>query len=173
MEFGKSKGVKMAIISMIAAVDLKNGLGLNNQLLCYLPADLKYFKETTMGKPIIMGRKTFQSIGKPLPGRRNIVISRTLKSIEGVEIATSLDEAMSMTKDNIEVMIIGGGSIYQEAIQKADKIYLTIIQHHFTADVFFPNLDTNIWTCVSEKLHIKDEKNKFDIQFKEYVRIPS
>lgn len=160
----------MALISLIAAVDLNNGLGSNNQLLCHLPADLKYFKEKTMAKPIIMGRKTYQSIGRPLPGRRNIVISHQLEPVEGLEIVSSIDEAIRLTEDADEVMIIGGGSIYQQSITCADKIYLTIIQNTFNADVFFPEINPAEWNCASETYLSKDENNQFDLIFKIFDR---
>ncbi len=160
----------MTLVSLIAAVDQNNGLGLNNQLLCHLPADLKYFKETTMGKPIIMGRKTYQSIGKPLPGRRNIIISRHFKTNDNIDVVSSIEQAIHLTKEK-EIMIIGGESIYRQSIDLANRIYLTVIHHKFKADVHFPLLDETEWNCVSEVFLKKDDKNIYDLTFKTFDRI--
>lgn len=158
----------MAIISLIAAVDENFGLGNNNQLLCHLPKDLKHFKELTMGKPIIMGRKTFESIGKPLPGRLNIVLSTQPMVIEGATICSSLDEALNNVSDVPEIMIIGGATLFKRALPFAQRIYLTMIHHHFTADVFFPQIDFKQWIEYSKQEYLHDEKNAFDMTFYEY-----
>ncbi len=155
----------MAIISIIAAVDENSGLGHDNQLLCYLPADLKHFKKITMGKPIIMGRKTFESIGKPLPGRRNIVLSRSPLKIDGVEVVHSLSDALILTKDVPEAMIIGGANIYTQAICYTQIIYLTEIHHQFNADVYFPQLNQEDWITVSSEKRVQDEENPYDMTF--------
>lgn len=105
----------MTTISLIAAIDESGGLGINNQLLCHLPADLQHFKSITMGKPIIMGRKTFDSIGKPLPGRLNIVLSRSLSFIDGVHVLDSLEKAIEYTAGHDEIMIIGGAVLFNDA----------------------------------------------------------
>lgn len=161
----------MAIISLIAAIDEQYGLGLNNQLLCHLPADLMHFKTITMGKPIIMGRSTYESIGKPLPGRTNIVLSKKEQSINGVEVANSFSKALSLAAEAPEVMIIGGGTIFKQALPYALRIYLTIIHHQFPADVFFPRLDETIWRCQESVFRHHDEKNKYDLNFNCYERI--
>lgn len=160
----------MKQISLIAAVDERGGLGRNNQLLCHLPADLKYFKSTTMGKPIIMGRNTFESIGKALPGRVNIVLSKTKAEIEGVSIVTTIEEALALVEDASEVMIIGGASIYQQTMPMAGRIYLTQIHHTFDADVFFPEIDSAVWRCISREFRTKDEANPYDMTFLCYER---
>ena len=131
------------MISMIAAVDEKNGLGYNNQLLCHLPADLKFFKQTTTGKPIIMGRLTYESIGRQLPNRHNIVISHQLNDIDGVTIARSLEKAIEVSGHEHEIMIIGGAGIYKQAMPLAQQLYITKIHHQFEADVFFPEILDN------------------------------
>ncbi|WED42651.1 dihydrofolate reductase [Legionella cardiaca] len=160
----------MAVVSLVAAIDENYGLGKDNQLLCHLPADLKHFKAITMGKPIIMGKNTFDSIGKPLPGRRNIVLSRQVKTIEGVEVTDSLDKALAITSGVPEVMIIGGASIYEQAISIASQLYLTVIHHHFAADVFFPRFDPKEWELREKNFYSQDEKNNYDMTFYCYER---
>lgn len=155
----------MTKISLIAAIDEAYGLGFNNQLLCHLPADLQHFKTITMGKPIIMGRKTFASIGKPLPGRLNIVLSRTMQPLDGVLIFDSLEKALAHTKECNEVMIIGGEQLFSEAINQATYLYITYIHHKFAADVFFPKINEDLWTCSQREFRQRDEKNQYDISF--------
>ncbi|MGC1181527.1 dihydrofolate reductase [Legionella sp.] len=161
----------MTIISLIAAIDEADGLGVNNQLLCHLPADLQHFKAITMGKPIIMGRKTFESIGHPLPGRLNIVLSRSNPSIEGVLLYDSLEIALQQTNKNSEIIIIGGAQLFNEIINKSTRLYITRIHHQFTADVFFPKINEEIWYCVNEEFRQHDEKNQYDMTFFVYERI--
>ena len=158
----------MTMISLIAAVDENFGLGYRNQLLCHLPADLKHFKEITMGKPIIMGRKTFESIGKPLPGRLNIVLSKQQIAIEGVTVCSSLSDALNHTNDVPEVMIIGGAALFGAALPLAQRIYLTVIHHHFLADVFFPRIDGEHWIEYSKQDFYRDERNSFHMTFYQY-----
>lgn len=159
------------MISLIAAVDERLGMGKNNALLCHLPADLQHFKSLTLGKPIIMGRKTFESIGKALPGRKNIVLSRNLLTVDDVTVVDSLEAALQLTLDQPEVMIIGGAQIYNQAIIHAKKLYLTVIHHQFDADVFFPEIDKAEWACIAEVKKVRDEKNKYDMTFYTYQRI--
>ena len=161
----------MTMISLIAAVDEQWGMGLDNQLLCHLPADLQHFKQLTLGKPIIMGRKTFESIGKPLPGRLNIVLSKQTLHIEGVTVLHSLEQAIDTLHDVPEIMIIGGASIYAQALPFVQNIYLTIIHHQFRADVFFPTLDLTKWALVSESDFSQDAKNRYDMTFYHYELI--
>lgn len=160
----------MNIISIIAVLDEQGGIGANNQLLTYLPADLKYFKAVTMGKPIIMGRRTYESIGKPLPGRKNIVISSTLKPQAELTVLTSLEQALELTQNEPEIMIIGGGQLYAEAIGLASRLYITKIHQQFAADVFFPAIDRATWECIEETIHSHDEKNQYDMSFLIYER---
>ena len=157
-------------ISLIAAVDEHFGLGKNNALLCYLPADLQHFKSVTMDKPILMGRKTFDSIGKALPGRMNILISHQPLNIHGVTVVDSLDKAFELTQHYPEVMIIGGASIYEQTFSKATTIYLTKIDGQFNADVFFPRIDETTWICTERLARPKDEKNQYDLTFYQYIR---
>ncbi len=146
-------------ISLIVAVSRNGVIGLDNQLPWHLPEDLKYFKSVTMGKPIIMGRKTFDSIGRPLPGRTNIVITRDSSwQAEGVEVAQTLVQAMTLAKlacaraDVDEAMVIGGEQIYRMTLPAADRLYLTEVQAEVQGDAFFPEFDTQEWHQVSEQL---------------------
>ena len=158
-------------INLIVAVDLKNGIGKNNLLPWHLPADLKYFKSVTSGHPIIMGRKTYDSIGKVLPNRKNIIISRQAElEIQGAIITDSLEKSFELCKTEEKVFVIGGAQIFQQAIPLADIIYLTLIHHNFEADVFFPEIDSNKWIeedCIRNE---PDEKNIYSYSFIRYRR---
>ncbi|RQP25897.1 dihydrofolate reductase [Piscinibacter terrae] len=134
-------------LSLIAAVARRGAIGRDNQLLCRISEDLKFFKRTTLGSPVIMGRKTWDSIGRPLPGRRNIVITRNRQwQAEGVERTGSLDEALSLVQNAPKVFIIGGGEIYRQALPMADELVLTEIDADFEADAFFPEWDRTQFT---------------------------
>ena len=153
-------------ISIVVAISENNAIGKDNQLLWHLPADLKHFKNITTGHTIIMGRKTYDSIGKPLPNRRNIIITRQKDlNLEGVEVVNSLEEALSLSKDEEEVFIIGGAEIYKQSIAVSHRIYLTRIHQEFEADAFFPELDDESWKEVEKVDHLPDEKNKFAYTF--------
>jgi dihydrofolate reductase len=160
-------------ICLIVAADENNGIGKNNNLLCYLPNDLKFFKQTTLGAPVLMGRKTYESIGKPLPGRRNIVLSKTLKSLDGCEVFNDLETALMVlaSTTNEKCFIIGGDSVYKIALPIAQIVYLTRIHHKFDADAFFPKLEESQWQLESEEHHEADEKNKYDYSFQKYIRV--
>ncbi len=163
----------MPTISIIVAVDLQNAIGRNNDLLCHLPADLKYFKTITEGHSIIMGRKTFESLPKgALPNRRNIVITQNeALHWPHVETCHSLEESIALTESEDEIFIIGGGSVYQEAMDIAGKLYVTKIHHQFkNADTFFPAIENEKWKLVSEEDHEADAKNKYDYSFLVYER---
>ena len=158
----------------MVAYDKHFGIGANNDLLWQrnLPADLKHFKDVTTGGAIIMGRNTYDSIGKPLPNRQNIVITRSSDfSYESVFRAKDLSDAVKLAGDVPEIMIIGGGSIYEQAIPIVDKIYLTRVHHAFEGDVFFPKFDLSQWSVFSEEKHIADKKSLFDYSFIIYVKI--
>jgi len=161
----------MAIISLIAAIDENRGLGKDNKLLCHLPADLKYFKTLTLGKPVIMGRKTYESIGKALPGRLNVVLSKHVREMAGATTVNSLEHALQLTVAAAEVMIIGGANIFVAALPVADRIYLTVIHHQFDADVFFPLFDEAQWCCQESTYRPADETNKFAMTFYRYERL--
>ena len=159
-------------LSIAVAISENYAIGKNNQLLWHMPADLKFFKKTTSGHTVIMGRKTFDSVGKPLPNRRNIVITRDLTlKIDGVEVVNSLDEAILITKNEAKpIFIIGGAEIYKQALPKTDTLYLTTIHHNFDADTFFPHLDSNEWKVISVEHHQADEKNQYDYTFEVLAR---
>ena len=154
------------MINIIVAASLNNVIGKNNKLLWRQSADLKRFKELTTCKTVVMGRKTFDSIGKPLPNRRNIVITRQSIEIPGCEMVNSLEDAIKL--DN-EIFIIGGGEIYQKSIILADKIFFTLIKTEVEGDTYFPVLGDE-WKIESKDDFLKDEKNQFDYQFINYVR---
>ncbi|SOD14669.1 dihydrofolate reductase [Pedobacter xixiisoli] len=153
-------------ITIVVAVSENNAIGKDNQLLWHLPADLKHFKNKTTGKTIIMGRKTYNSIGKPLPNRRNIVITRQRGlQLAGIEVVNSLEEAISICKADEEVFIIGGAEIYRQALPLVHKIELTRVHQEFEADAFFPELASETWKEVWKEDHLPDEKNKFAYTF--------
>ncbi|TAH02231.1 MAG: dihydrofolate reductase [Sphingobacteriales bacterium] len=159
-------------ITIIVATDQHNGIGANNQLLWHLPADLKFFKQTTTGHTIIMGRKTYDSIGKPLPNRQSMVITKqpNLK-IEGVQVFNAMADALAACDVEKEVFIIGGAEIYKLALPLANKIYLTKVEGIFNADVFFPEILTSEWKETEHTFYPKDEKNAFDFTLITLVRI--
>lgn len=133
------------MISLVVAIDAKGGIGVDNKLPWHLPADLAHFKRTTMGQPMIMGRKTFESIGRPLPGRRNIVVSRNADwAHDGVETAQSLEAALALVAGQ-DASIIGGGQIFAQAMGLADRLVVTEIDHVFPCDAFFPPIDRAVW----------------------------
>lgn len=159
--------LKSPSLSIAVAIGENSAIGKNNQLLWHMPADLKFFKQTTSGHTVIMGRKTFDSVGKPLPNRRNIVITRDSQlKIDGVEVVNSLDEAITASQNEEKsVFIVGGAEIYKQALPKTEILYLTTIHHTFDADTFFPEFDRNEWNLVSSEAHQADEKNKYDYTF--------
>ncbi|EIC9813286.1 type 3 dihydrofolate reductase [Vibrio alginolyticus] len=153
------------IISMIAAMADNRIIGKDNQMPWHLPADFAWFKRCTMGKPVVMGRKTYDSIGRPLPGRLNIVISRdeTLK-IEGVTTVTSIEQALDVAGDVEEVMIIGGGAIYASCLPMANKLYVTHIEAAIDGDTQFPDWGDEFKETYSE-MYQADEKNAYNMRF--------
>ena len=156
-------------LSIIWAMGKNREIGLNNKLPWNLPEDLKHFKKMTSGKPVIMGYKTFQSIGKPLPGRKNIILTSKKIRIEGCVVVNSIDEALKLVKDE-DTFVIGGSKIYEQFLKFADKLYVTFIDDEFEADSFFPNFDLSHWELVSEDSGIKDEKNNCDYYFRIYKK---
>ena len=160
------------MITIIAAIGKNNELGKDNQLLWHLPVDLKHFKNLTSGHPIIMGRKTYESIGKPLPNRTNIVVSRKENWFEeGILIVPSLKDAIKHAKKiNENIFIIGGGEIYRNTIDMADRLEITQVNHQTDADVFFPKIDENTWIKTDEIHHPKDENHAYDFYFQTWER---
>ena len=141
-------------MNIIVAVAKNNAIGKNNNLLWHIKEDLVYFKKTTLGATVVMGRKTFESIGKPLLGRRNVVVSKTMNEIEGIEIFRSVDQALGSCSSNEEVFIIGGGEIYKQSISLVQRIFLTIVDVNIPdADTFFPELDMSQWREVFREDH--------------------
>lgn len=163
----------MSNISIIVATALNNGIGYNNQLLYWLPNDLKRFKALTTGHTIIMGRKTFESLPKgALPNRRNIILSKNSQTkYAGAEIYSSLEEALNHCNEEEEVFIIGGESVYKQAINIANKIYLTLIDDNSKeTDAYFPIIDPTIWKEKSREVHPTDEKHLYSYSFIDYVK---
>jgi len=161
------------MISLIVAASTNNAIGKNNQLLWHLPKDLKFFKNTTWAMVVIMGRKTFESVNKPLPGRLNIVVTtNTAWKAEGVKVATNLAEAIALAKGESfkEIFIIGGGEIYKQAMPLADKIYLTRVHVELDGDTFFPVIDEREWELISKEDFEKDDKHAYDFSFQTWVK---
>jgi dihydrofolate reductase len=159
-------------ISVIAAMTRNRIIGRNNELPWHLPADLKHFKALTMGKPMIMGRKTWESLPGLLPGRQHIVVSRNPDYVaQDAILALSLDEAIAAAGDAPEVMIIGGANLYQQALEIANTLYITLIDMEVEGDVSFPPLDKTVWTQSQFEHHSADEKNPHDYSFIIYRRI--
>jgi dihydrofolate reductase len=152
-------------ITAVVAIASNYAIGKNNQLLWHLPNDLKHFKNITAGGTVIMGRKTFDSVGKPLPKRRNIVITRQDIAIEGCEVVKSIDEAIAICKTEDEVFIVGGAEIYRQAMHLTNRIYLTIVHQSFDADTFFPEIDYKQWKETEREDHEVDEKHQFSYSF--------
>jgi dihydrofolate reductase len=155
------------IISMIAAMANNRVIGLDNKMPWHLPADLQHFKKVTTGKPVIMGRKTFESIGRPLPGRRNIIITRNSEyQAAGIETVATPEAALSLVADVAEVMIIGGGNIYQQFLPRAERLYLTFIDLEVAGDTQFPDYEAVAnWQVQDEIAMSPDEKNQHAYKF--------
>lgn len=160
------------MVTIIAAIANNNVLGKDNQLIWHIPADLKRFKKETSGHHIIMGRKTFESLGRALPNRVNVIISRNLNypAPGGCIVVSSLEEALEVAKNDTTPFIIGGAQIYSEAIKIADKLDITHVYHDFEGDVFFPEIDENIWTLTHQEDFKADETNPFNYSFISYKR---
>ena len=167
------------MISLIVAVAQNNAIGRNNDLLWHISEDLKYFKNTTTGHPVIMGRKTYESIGRPLPGRRNIVLTRGEMEVPAIknpqttsmEVVNSLDKVYEIAKGEDEFFVMGGGMLYNETFGKADYLYLTrIYAVAEDADTFFPQVKENEWDVVRESDMLHDEENNIDFKFIVYKR---
>ncbi|ARU95181.1 type 3 dihydrofolate reductase [Tatumella citrea] len=153
------------MISLIAAMAADRIIGMDNAMPWSLPADLAWFKKHTLNKPVIMGRRTFESIGRPLPGRLNIVISRTPGETAGVTRATSLEEALQLAGEASEIMIIGGGKIYAQMLEKADRLYLTHIDAEVEGDTQFPDYNPDQWHSVFSEFHDADSNNTHSFCF--------
>lgn len=161
------------MVTIIAAIAENNALGKNNQLIWHLPADLKRFKKTTLNHVVIMGRKTLESLGKPLPNRTNILVTRDKNyKAEGCVVVNSLKEALeTAAKEDENPFILGGAEIYKQALPFTDKLDVTFVHHQFDADVFFPEIDKTIWKETSREDFKADENNKYDYSFVTFERI--
>jgi dihydrofolate reductase len=159
------------MISMIAAVADHRVIGKDNDLIWHLPADLQFFKSTTKGHHIIMGRKTFESLNKPLPYRTNIIVTRQANyQVEGAIVVGSLDQAIQSVQNDEEPFIVGGAEIYRQGMEIADRIYITRVHGEFDGDTHFPEIPESEWTVVKKEFRPKDERNAYDMTFYTYER---
>ncbi len=153
-------------LSLIAAMAQNGVIGRGNQLPWRLPADLKHFKTVTMGKPVIMGRKTWESIGRPLPGRTNIVVTRDVGyRAEGCVVVHSVEQALEVAAGSDEAMVIGGANLYRQLLDRADRLYLTLVKADVEGDAWFPEFDETQWREISRESHPRDDRNEFDYEF--------
>lgn len=152
-------------LSLIVAITKNNVIGKDNQMPWHLPADLAWFRQNTQGKPVIMGRKTFESIGRPLPKRTNIVLSRSTFEHEGVIWKANFESAVRSVQDFPEIMLIGGGELFKQYLPQADKLYLTEIQAEIDGDTFFPQINWAEWKIIFEEYRPADEQNAYDCRF--------
>lgn len=160
--------------TIVVAMGKNNEIGSNNQLLWHLPKDLKHFKELTSGHPVVMGRKTFESIRRPLPNRTNIVVSQRKDWFqEGILIVGSLKEALKFAKKiDEDIFIIGGGEIYKQTIDLCERLKVTRVDAELQGDTFFPEIDPKKWQKTDEVCHEKDDKNEYNFCFETWERIP-
>ena len=161
------------IISLVVAAANNNAIRKNNELLWRLPNDMKYFKNVTWGMPVVMGRKTFESLGKPLAGRKNIVLTKQDGwKADGVVAVKDFNDALFLVKemDVKEVMVIGGGEIYRSVFDKANRIHMTRVDAEFEADTFFPVIDPKVWRLVSQKNYEADAKHAYNYSFQVWER---
>lgn len=161
----------MSLLSLIVAMDENRLIGRDNALPWRLPADLAYFKRTTMGKPVVMGRKTHASIGRPLPGRRNLVVtSNPHYPATGCEIVAGIDAALAACDDADEIMLIGGASLYAQTLARADRLYVTLIHHRFEGDSWFPEFDRDAWQVDFRQDFEPDHSNSYPYSFIRFTR---
>ena len=161
----------MSRITIIAAIANNNALGKDNDLIWHLPADLKRFKQVTSGHHILMGRNTFESIGKPLPNRTTVIITRNNNyKAAGCIVVDSIEKALEVSKNDDQIFIIGGAQIYKQAMESnwVDQLDITQVHHSFEADVYFPEIDSTIWSETSRENFDADEKNKYNYSFIRY-----
>lgn len=161
-------------LSLVVAMDKNRVIGVDGGLPWKLSSDLKYFRDITLGKPIIMGRKTHDSIGRPLPGRQNIVITRNPEyTAEGCDVVTSIEAALELVKDEPEVMMVGGASLYVDILPETDQLYMTEVHAEVEGDTWFPEIDAEQWQELSRTEFTADEKNDHDYSFVVYERVTS
>lgn len=159
------------MISIIVAVAQNGVIGDKNSLLWHISEDMRFFKRTTSGHPVIMGRKTYESLGRPLPNRTNVVISRTLGELEGCTVVRSLEEAIALFPTEEEVFIIGGAQIYALALNVADRFYLTRVGHDYEGDTSFPTWNESEWRLISREAYEQGEKYPHPFAFEIYERV--
>lgn len=160
------------MISIVVAVGKNGAIGKDNKLLWHLPDDLKFFKRITTGHPVLMGRNTFEAIGKPLPNRRNIIITRNKNyTADGTEVLHSIDEALELVKDSEAIMIIGGADIYRQILPRTDRVYLTVVGAEPPADKYFEHLNPAEWKLIEETHHTIDEKHAYSFDMQVWDRV--
>jgi len=161
-------------VSLVVAASTNNVIGRDGELPWRLPDDLRHFKRITTGKPVIMGRRTFESIGRPLPDRHNIVMTRDPDyAAEGCDVVSSVSEALELAGDADEVMVIGGGQVYRDFLPRADRIYMTRVQAEVQGDTLFPDIDGNAWRLVSAVHHAADDKHGYAFEMMVFERRPA
>ena len=161
-------------VSLVVAAAKNNVIGRDGELPWHLPDDLRHFKRLTTGKPVIMGRRTFESIGRPLPDRRNIVMTRNPDyAAAGCDVVTSVSDALDLAGHGTEVMVIGGGQVYRDFLPRADRIYMTRVQAEIEGDTHFPEIDTSDWQLVSSEHHAADEKHAWAFEMMVFERRPA
>lgn len=158
------------IVSLIAAMAENRVIGRGNAIPWRLPEDLRRFKALTMGHPLIMGRRTFESIGRPLPGRRCIVLSRTAPPLPGLEVARTLPAALDLVSAADEAFVAGGGMVYQEAFPHASRIYLTVVHAAFEGDTYFPRFSSDEWSLTDDVRHVSEGESQLSFSFRRYER---
>ena len=158
-------------LALIVATDKRGLIGKDNDLPWHLSADLQYFRKVTMGKPIIMGRNTHESIGRPLPGRQNIIVTKNSNyKAEGCTVVSSIDDALSAALNAEEVMVMGGASLYTQLLPQADTLYLTLVDAELEGDTWFPEWHSDDWQQISREDHFADDKNEYPYSFIIYER---
>jgi dihydrofolate reductase len=158
--------------AFVVAMDEQGLIGRDNDLPWRLSADLQYFRRITMGKPILMGRKTHESIGRALPGRQNIVVSSLVDyQAEGCDVVNSIDAALKLAANADEIMVIGGSSLFEQMFDTVDKLYLTRVHAELEGDTWFPEWDQTQWQLISQESHPADEKNDYAYSFEVYQRV--
>lgn len=159
------------MVSIIVAIAQNGVIGDKNALLWHIKEDMRFFRQKTTSHPVIMGRKTYESLGRPLPNRTNVVVSRTVEAIEGCTVAHSLEEAIAMFSAEEEIFIIGGAQIYAQALALADKMYITQIEHSYQGDTSFPKWDRSQWRLVERESLPCGESFRYGFSFETYIRI--
>ncbi|MBR2013910.1 MAG: dihydrofolate reductase [Alistipes sp.] len=159
------------MVSIIVAIAANGVIGDKNSLLWHIKEDMRFFRQKTTSHPVIMGRKTYDSLGRPLPNRTNVVISRTLNHIEGCRVVHSLEEAIALFRSEEEIFIIGGAQIYAQALDVADRMYITRIEHSYEGDTSFPEWNRAQWQLVEKESMLCGENFRYPFSFETYVRI--